>query len=324
MSTVPEDYDLTRCSHSREAFGQALVELARKDPQIMVIDGDVSTSTKTDIFARAFPTRFLNVGIAEQNMVDIAAGLALAGKIPFVSTFSIFGCGRAWEQIRNTVAMDSLNVKLVMTHAGLSLGGDGATHQSLEDIALMRTIPNMSVFVPADAVETRALIHHAVAHHGPMYIRLSRRRTVVVNDEGNYSFTPRDYPVLVDGDDLTICAQGCMIREALIAASALRKKGISARLLNLHTVKPVARIPILKAARETGRIVSVEEHSVLGGTGSAIAEVLIEELPTPMRMVGVRDSFGRSGQVDELYGLLGISSQYIIKAAEDLISTSRR
>ncbi|MDD1667069.1 MAG: transketolase family protein [Methanomicrobiales archaeon] len=315
--------DLTRCTHTREAFGKALVEEAGRNRDIVVIDGDVSSSTKTDIFARAFPDRFINVGIAEQNMVDIAAGLALSGKIPFVSTFSIFGCGRAWEQIRNTVCLDNLNVKLVMTHAGLSLGGDGATHQGLEDIALMRAIPNMEVIVPADDPEVRSVIRYAVERDGPVYIRLSRRRTLLLFGD-DYAYDHGEYPVVAEGDDVALFASGCMIREALIAAGELAKEGISARVLDMHTVKPLARECVLRNARETGRVVSVEEHSVHGGAGSAIAELLAEEYPVPMRLVGVRDRFGRSGSVDGLYELLGLSSRHIAAAVRNLIKAKER
>jgi transketolase len=316
--------DLNRCSHTREAYGNALVDEAGRNREIVVIDGDVAGSTKTDIFARAFPDRFINVGIAEQNMVDIAAGLALAGKIPFVSTFSIFGCGRAWEQIRNTVCLDNLNVKLVMTHAGLSLGGDGATHQSLEDIAVMRAIPNMQVIVPADAPEVRSVVRYAVGHRGPVYIRLSRRRTLLLSGEAVSPYIPGEYPVVAEGSDVAIFANGCMIREALVAAGELAAEGISARVLNMHTVKPLARECILRNARETGRVVSVEEHSVHGGAGSAIAELLVEEYPVPMRLVGTRDRFGRSGSVDELYQLLGLSSRHIAGAVRNLMMTEKR
>ncbi|HTY51914.1 MAG TPA: transketolase family protein [Methanomicrobiales archaeon] len=315
-------YDLDRCTHTREAYGDALIGEAKRNRDIVVIDGDVSNSTKTDRFAREFPDRFINVGIAEQNMVNIAAGLAHSGKIPFVSTFPVFGCGRAWEQIRNTVALDSLNVKLVMTHAGLSLGGDGATHQGLEDIAIMRVIPNMEVIVPADGAEVKAVIRHTVANRGPVYIRLSRRRSIVLFDD-DYRYDPREYPVIRDGDDVAVFASGCMIREALIAAESLAKAGISARVIDMHTVKPLPRDCVLAHARETGRVVSVEEHNVLGGAGSALAELLAEEYPAPMRLVGVRDRFGRSGQVDALFDLLGISSRYISEAVQILIRTER-
>jgi transketolase len=316
-------YDLSRCTHSRDAYGEALIELAKRNRDIVVVDGDVSNSTKTDRFAREFPERFINVGIAEQNMVNIAAGLARCGKIPFVSTFPIFGCGRAWEQIRNTVALDSLNVKLVMTHAGLSLGGDGATHQSLEDIAVMRVIPNLQVIVPADGPEVHSVIGYAVEHTGPVYIRLSRRRTMVLFDDG-YTYEQGEYPVIREGDDIAIFASGCMIREALIASEQLGKEGTSSRVINMHTVKPLARDCILRNARETGRVVSVEEHNVCGGAGSALAELLGEEYPVPMRRVGVHDSFGRSGPVDALFDLLGISSRYISEAVHTLIRTERR
>ena len=312
--------DSLRCEHTRDAYGETLVELGKKDPRIVVLDADTSLSTKTDGFARAFPERFFNVGIAEQNMVNIAAGLARGGKIPFVSTFSMFGCGRAWEQIRNTVALDGLNVKLVMTHAGFSLGGDGSTHQSLEDVAIMRVIPRMHVIIPADVPETRAVVRYAAGYRGPVYIRLSRRRTLVVNPEEYGVFRPDLYPVLREGHDVTLLTNGCMIRESLMAASALEKEGISTRVVNMHTVKPLAGPEIVRAARETGRIVTVEEHSVIGGIGSAVAEFLAERYPVPMRLIGVHDSFGGSGLVEELYRQYGISQDAIARSVRDMIS----
>lgn len=311
--------DLSRCSHSRDAYGAALVEVGEGNPDVVVLDSDLSSSTKTVHFARRFPDRFFDMGIAEQNLIDVAAGLALSGKIPFVSTFAIFGCGRAWEQIRNTVALDNLTVNLVMTHAGLSLGGDGATHQSLEDLALMRVIPNMRVMVPADSTETREMVRFASREPGPKYIRLSRRRTLDLFSEEEYRYDPLSYPVLAEGDDVTICACGCMIREALLACRDLEREGISARVIDVHTVKPLAREAILREARRTGRIVTVEEHSVHGGMGGAVAELLAEGYPVPMRMVGVRDQFGGSGKVEELYACLGLDAGFIARTVQDLV-----
>lgn len=316
-------YDLSICEHNREAYGDTLVELGEENENVVVLDADVSNSTKTDKFAKRFAKRFINVGIAEQNLMDIAAGLALSGKIPFVSTFSIFGCGRAWEQIRNTIALDNLNVNIVLTHAGLSLGGDGATHQMLEDIALMRVIPNMRVIVPADTTETRAVIRFVATHDGPVYVRLSRRRTVVLFDENDYIFNPNDYITLVDGSDVAIFTMGCMIRESLKACYELKKEGISAKVVNMHTMKPVAKKTILEIAKEIGAIVSVEEHNVIGGLGSAIAEVLIENYSIPMKIIGVNDTFGCSGNVDELYAKYGLTSKNIVKSVKELLEMKR-
>lgn len=316
--------DLSRCSHSRDAYGEALVEVGEGNPAVVVLDSDLSASTKTSRFARRFPGRFFDLGIAEQNLIDVAAGLALSGKIPFVSTFAIFGCGRAWEQIRNTVALDSLTVNLVMTHAGLSLGGDGATHQSLEDLALMRVIPNMRVMVPADSTETREMVRFAAREPGPKYIRLSRRRTLDVFTEGEYRYDAASYPVLADGTDVTLCTCGCMVRESLLARRLLGEKGISARVIDVHTVKPLAREAVLREARRTGCIVSVEEHSVHGGLGSALAELLAEEYPVPLKRIGVQDQFGGSGRVDELYAHFGLDAASIARTVQDLVEKRRR
>lgn len=312
-------YNFLHCSHSREAYGNALVELGEHMPDLVVLDSDLSGSTKTAKFAKKFPERFLDIGIAEQNLIDIAAGLSLSGKIPFVSTFAIFGCGRAWEQIRNTLALDNLTVNMVMTHAGLSLGGDGATHQSLEDIAIMRVIPNMQVIVPADSVETREVIRYAAETQGPKYIRLSRRRTLDIFQEGDYHFDPQNYPVIEDGSDVTIFSNGCMIRESLKACQTLKKQGISAKVINLHTIKPLSKEIIISEAENTGAIVTVEEHNVIGGLGSAVAEVLSQNRPVPMRIIGVNDRFGGSGHVEELYRELDLTPEHIIRAVHEVI-----
>jgi len=312
-------YDLSDCSHCREAYGDVLAELGESNPRIVVLDSDLSGSTKTASFAKKFPDRFFDVGIAEQNLMDVAAGLSLCGKIPFVSTFAIFGTGRGWEQIRNTIAFDNLHVNLVFTHAGLSLGGDGATHQSLEDIALMRVIPGMQVIVPADCVETRSVIRYAADTPGPKYIRISRRRTLNVFSEKEYSFDLMNYPVLEEGTDVALFANGCMIREALKACYALRRESISAKVINAHTVKPLPKDVIVDAARQTGAIVTVEEHSIIGGLGSAIAEVVSEEYPVPVKRVGSKDRFAGSGSTDDLYMKLGINSDAIVHAVRTLV-----
>jgi transketolase len=313
-------YDFSKCSHSREAYADALIELGEIHPDIVVLDSDLSGSTKTKKFANRFPDRFFDIGIAEQNMINVAAGLSLSGKIPFVSTFAIFGCGRAWEQIRNTLALDNLTVNLVFTHAGLSLGGDGASHQSLEDVAIMRVIPNMQVIVPADSTETKEVIRYAVDNKGPKYIRLSRRRTLDIFEKGQYKYNPEWYPTLEDGSDVTIFTNGCMIRPSLQACYELRKQNISASVINLHTIKPVSRESIIKEARKTGCVVTVEEHHIIGGLGSAVAEILSQYSPLPMKFVGVQDMFGGSGHVDELYTKLGLTTENIVKAAKDVIT----
>jgi len=307
-------YDFSRCSHTRDAYGNALVEAGRNHKEVVVLDSDLSGSTKTAKFAKEYPDRFFDIGIAEQNLIDIAAGLSLCGKIPFVSTFAIFGCGRGWEQIRNTLALDRLNVNLVMTHAGLSLGGDGATHQGLEDIAIMRVIPNLQVIVPADSVETAEVIRYAAETKGPKYIRLSRRRTLDVFEKGAYRYDPKNYPVLEDGSDATIFTNGCMIRESLKACYDLKGQGISAKVIDLHTIKPLARDVVLKEAKETGAIVTVEEHNVMGGLGSAVAEMLVQARPVPMQIVGVNDRFGGSGSSDDLFRELCLTPERIAQA----------
>ncbi|MFA6362442.1 transketolase family protein [Methanoregula sp.] len=312
-------YNFSKCSHTRDAYGNALVALGEKEPRLVVLDSDLSGSTKTDKFAKKFPERFIDIGIAEQNLIDIAAGLSLSGKIPFVSTFAIFGCGRAWEQIRNTLALDNLTVNLVMTHAGLSLGGDGATHQSLEDIAIMRVIPNMQVIVPADSVETEEVIRYAAENKGPKYIRLSRQSTLDVFRRGEYQFDPSQYPVIEEGSDVTIFTNGCMIRESLKACYALKKEGISIKVINLHTIKPISKKIVIDEAKKSGGIVTVEEHNVIGGLGSAVAEILSQYRPVPMRIIGVNDRFGGSGKVEELYRELDLTPEHIIKAVHEVM-----
>jgi transketolase len=293
--------------------------MGEKYHNIVVLDSDLSRSTKTIKFAKKFSERFIDIGIAEQNLIDIAAGLSLSGKIPFVSSFAIFGCGRAWEQIRNTVALDNLTVNLVMTHAGLSVGGDGATHQSLEDIAIMRVIPNMQVIVPADSVETEEVIKYAAETKGPKYIRLSRRRTLDIFRKGEYRFDLSQYPVIEDGSDVTIFTNGCMIRESLKACYTLKEQGISTKVINLHTIKPMAKKVVADEAKKTGGIVTVEEHSVIGGLGSAVAEILSQQRPVPMRIIGVNDRFGGSGRVDELYRELDLTPGHIVKAVYEVM-----
>ena len=318
-----DTYDLSKCEHTREAYGKTLVELGEENENIVVLDADLSNSTKTIFFAERFPNRFINVGIAEQNMMDVAAGLALCGKIVFVSTYAMFGCGRGWEQIRNGIAVDNLNVNIVLTHAGLSLGRDGSSHQMFEDFALMRVIPNMRVIVPADVVETRAAIRFVAKEEGPSYIRLSRRSSLVIFDEKDYVYSPDDYPILVEGTDVTIFTMGSMILNTLKACVELKKAGISTKVVNVHTIKPLAKQTIINCAKETGAVLSVEDHNTMAGLGSAIAEVLIENYPVPMKMIGIRDMFGQSGTVEELHAKYGLSPEHIVGSVKELLKLKR-
>ncbi|WP_346353442.1 transketolase family protein [Azotosporobacter soli] len=304
---------------TREAYGDSLKELGDKNQAVVVLDADLSKSTKTVVFAKAHPDRFINVGIAEQNMMGIAAGLAASGKIPFVSTFAMFATGRAFEQVRNSICYPKLNVKVAATHAGLTVGEDGASHQSIEDISLMRSLPNMTVIVPADAEETRQAVEFAAKHNGPVYLRLGRMAVPDVVGEG-YQFAHGKALQLADGKDVTLAATGIMVSAALEAAKTLAEEGISARVLNIHTIKPIDRDAIAKAAKETGALVSCEEHSVIGGLGSAVAEVLAETTPAPMERVGVKDTFGESGTPGDLLVKYGLTANDIVAAAKKAIS----
>lgn len=304
---------------TRDAYGEALVELGHKNDQVVVLDADLSKSTKTHGFSQAFPDRFFNMGIAEQNLLGTAAGLATAGKIPFASTFAMFATGRGFEIIRNSICYPKLNVKVCATHAGLTVGEDGASHQSVEDIALMRSIPNMTVIVPADGVETKAVIHAIADYQGPVYVRLGRLAVPTVNDEANYEFQLGKGKVLRDGKDLTIVATGIMVAEALEAAKVLaEEKGIDARVINIHTIKPLDTELIIAAAKETGAILTAEEHNIIGGLGSAVAEAVVEHAPVPMFRLGVKDTFGESGKPQELMEKYGLTAKDIVQAAEGL------
>lgn len=308
---------------TRDAYGKALVELGRENPNIVVLDADLSVSTKTSLFAKEFPDRFFDMGVAEQDMVGTAAGLAAAGKIVFASTFAVFGSGRAWDQVRMTVAYTRLNVKIVVTHAGITTGEDGASHQANEDIAIMRALPNLTVLVPADAAETEKAIKAAAKFYGPMYIRLSRPKTPIVTENFNYEFKIGKGVVLREGKDLTIFACGLMVATSLDAAEALEKEGVSARVVNLHTIKPLDKELIVSCAQETGAVVTVEEHSILGGLGGAVAEVLVENCSVPMVRVGLKDIFGESGTPDELLVKYGLTSENIIKAAKAVLGRKK-
>ncbi len=303
---------------TRDAYGEILAELGTANKDIVVLDADLSGSTKTAVFARKFPERFFNMGIAEANMVGTAAGLAAAGKIPFVSTFAIFAAGRAWEQIRQSVAYPKANVKIVPTHGGITVGEDGGSHQSVEDIAIMRAIPNMTVIVPADAIETRGAIAAAAAHKGPFYIRLGRNKVPAVFDEG-HDFVLGKGSELASGNSITFITTGIMTSQALRAAALLGKEGISARVVHIGTIKPLDQEIVVKAARETGAIVTAEEHSVIGGLGSAVAEVLSEHHPVPMKRVGIHDRFGTSGKAEELIKYFGLTPDDLVEAAREIL-----
>ncbi|GMB01724.1 transketolase family protein [Pelosinus sp. IPA-1] len=307
---------------TREAYGEILKELGEKHKDIVVLDADLSKSTKTAVFKKAFPERFFNVGIAEQNLMGIGAGLAASGKIPFVSTFAMFAAGRAFEQIRNSICYPKLNVKIAATHAGLTVGEDGASHQSIEDISLMRSIPNMTVIVPADAEETRKAVAYAATYDGPVYIRLGRM-SVPDLFAADYTFELGKAVQLADGKDVTIIATGIMVATAKQAAEELAAVGISARVLNIHTIKPIDREAIIKAASDTGAIVTCEEHSVIGGLGSAVAEVVVENNPVPMERVGVMDTFGESGTPSSLLVKYHLTAEDIVAAAKKAVSRKK-
>ena len=300
---------------TREAYGKTLVELGA-DHDFVVLDADLAEATKTCYFAKAYPNRFFDCGIAEGNMVGIAAGLAAAGKTVVASSFAMFAAGRAFEQIRNSVAYPHLNVKICATHAGITVGEDGATHQCLEDLALMRSIPGMTVINPADAVEAAAALKYAIETDGPFYIRFGRYAVPVVHDPATYRFEPGKGDVLMDGSDVTIVTTGMMAETAIQAAVVMDIRGLSTRIINIHTVKPLDRAIIKKAAAETGAIVVLEEHNIIGGLGSAVAECVAETCPCPVLRVGVQDTFGRSGKVPPLLELYGLNAETVVTKIE--------
>lgn len=304
---------------TREAYGNALAAVGAKNKNIVVLDADLSKSTKTNVFKEQFPDRFFNVGIAEQNLISVGAGLAAAGKIPFVSSFAMFATGRAFEQIRNAVCYPKLNVKVCATHAGITVGEDGATHQSLEDIACMRVLPNMTVVVPADEAETTSVIEWAANYQGPVYVRLGRAGVDDTTPAG-YHFVPGKSQTLVEGSDLTIIACGALVGPAVEGAKELAQAGISARVINMASIKPIDKDAIVKAAQETGAILTAEEHNVVGGLGSAVAEVVVQEAPVPMAFVGVQDSFGESGTPKELMAKYSLTAKDIVAAAKKLVT----
>ena len=304
---------------TRDAYGLALVELGKENENIVVLDADLSKSTKTCNFKDAYPERFFNMGIAEQNLMGVAAGLAAAGKVPFASSFAVFATGRAYDQIRNSIAYPKLNVKIAATHAGLTVGEDGGSHQMLEDIALMRALPNMTVIVPADSVEAAAAVKAAAEYKGPVYIRLGRSKVETIFDE-NYKFRIGKGTVVKEGTDVTLFACGIMVETALKAAEILASDGINAAVVNLSTIKPLDTALIVKMAEETKAAVTCEEHTILGGLGSAVAEVLVENCPIPMERVGVEDKFGQSGLPDELLKAYGLTAEKIAEKAKAAIA----
>lgn len=303
---------------TREAYGKALVEFADKYDYV-VLDADLAEATKTVMFKKAYPDRFFDCGIAEGNMISVAAGLAAAGKVAFASSFAMFAAGRAFEQVRNSVGYPHLNVKIGATHAGITVGEDGATHQCLEDIAIMRTIPGMTIVNPADAVEARAAVEAAITSYGPFYMRFGRYAVPVINDRPDYKFELGKGVLLRDGGDVTIVATGLMVSMALEAAETLSAAGIDARVINIHTIKPIDRDILIKAAKETGAIVTAEEHNIIGGLGSAVSEVVCEECPVPVIRVGVNDTFGRSGKVPHLLEMYGLTPANIVEQAKKAI-----
>jgi len=298
--------------YQRDVYGQSLVELGKLNKDIVVLDADLSSSTRTGLFAKEFPERFFNFGVAEQNMIASAAGFAASGKIVFASTFAIFATGRAWDQVRNSVCYSNLDVKIVATHAGVSVGPDGASHQALEDIALMRVIPNIKIIVPCDGPQTREAVIAAANNKGPFYVRLGRPKIPTIENKGEFKLGKAQ--VLTEGNDVTVAACGIMVAEALVAVNELAKKGIKARLINVHTIRPLDAEVILKAAKETKAIVVCEEHSVIGGLASSIDEIVAENCPVKVVRVGVRNKFGQSGEPASLLKEYNLTSADIEKA----------
>ncbi|MGN0641667.1 MAG: transketolase family protein [Huintestinicola sp.] len=308
---------------TRESYGEALAELSEVFPDLIVLDADLAAATKTGIFKKACPERFFDCGIAEANMMGVAAGIASTGKKVFASSFAMFAAGRAFEIVRNSIGYPHLNVKIGATHAGISVGEDGATHQCNEDIALMRTIPGMTIINPADDVEAKAAVRAALEFEGPVYMRFGRLAVPVFNDKDTYKFELGKGIQLKDGSDVTIIATGLMVNEAMNAAEALAAEGISARVINIHTIKPIDRDIIIKAAKETGVIVTAEEHSVIGGLGSAVAEVVTECCPVPVIKVGVNDVFGHSGPAVDLLKEFGLSAENIAEKVKEALKLKK-
>lgn len=308
--------DLDNKIATRESFGKALVELGKENENVVVLTADLAGATKTSLFEKEFPDRFINVGIAEQNMIGISAGLATTGKIPFASTFAMFAAGRAYDQIRNSVAYPKLNAKICGTHAGVTVGEDGATHQMLEDLSLMRSIPNMTVLCTSDDVQTRWAIKEMAKIDGPVYIRLARVATPVIYDE-NQKFEIGKMVQIGDGTDATVFATGVEVAEALKAKEELEKENINIRVVDVHTIKPIDREMIIKCARETKKLITIEDHSIIGGLGTAVCEVLSEEYPTKVVRMGMQDRFGKSGKAEQLLKYFKLDSEAIIEKVKE-------
>ncbi len=306
-------------SATRDAYGKALVELGAVNDKVVVLDADLAEATKTIMFKKAYPDRFFDTGIAESNMMSLAGGLSTTGFTVFASSFAMFAAGRAFEQIRNTIGYPHLNVKIGATHAGISVGEDGASHQCCEDIALMRTIPGMVIINPADDVEARAAVFAAAEYEGPVYLRFGRLAVPRVNDPDSYSFEIGKAVTLAQGTDVTIIATGLMVNEALIAKDILANENISVKVIDMHTIKPIDREAVISAAAETGAIVTAEEHSVIGGLGGAVAETVCETIPVPVVRVGVEDTYGRSGPAVEMLHIYGLDADNIVKKAKQAI-----
>ncbi len=305
---------------TRQSYGEALVELGKAHDNVYVLDADLAAATKTDIFKKAYPERHIDCGIQESNMIGVAAGLASTGKVPYASSFAMFATGRAYEQVRNSVGYPHLNVKIGATHAGISVGEDGASHQCIEDIALMRSIPGMIVINPADDTEAKAAVFAAYEHEGPVYMRFGRLAVPVINDPKTYKFEIGKGIVLKEGKDLSLIATGLEVSESLKAAEMLEADGVSVEVINIHTIKPIDKDLILKTAKKTGKVVTVEEHSVIGGLGSAVAEVLSEECPTKMKRIGVFDTFGESGPAKELLHKYELDAEGIYKQVKAFLA----
>lgn len=309
---------------TRESYGEALTELAEKYPNLVVLDADLAAATKTGIFKKKYPERFFDCGIAEANMMGVAGGLSTCGFIPFASTFAMFAAGRAFEIVRNTIGYPHLNVKIGATHAGISVGEDGATHQCNEDIALMRTIPGMTIINPADDVEARQAVESAILHDGPVYMRFGRLAVPVINDKDTYKFELGKGVTLKEGNDVTIIATGLMVNESLIACDMLKADGINARVVNIHTIKPIDKDLICKCAQDTGLIITAEEHSIIGGLGSAVSEVVTENCPVPVVKIGVNDVFGHSGPAVDLLKEFGLSAENIYNTTKSAIEKFKK
>ena len=304
---------------TRESYGNALVELGKKYDNVVVLDADLAAATKTGVFKKAFPERHFDCGIAECNMVDVAAGLSTMGLVPFASSFAMFAAGRAFEQIRNTLGYPHNNVKIGATHGGISVGEDGASHQCCEDFALMRSIPGMVVINPSDDVEAKAAVESAYHYQGPVYMRFGRLAVPVINDTPDYKFELGKGVTLRDGDDITIIATGLLVAEAVMAADALKDAGIHARVINIHTIKPLDKELVIKAAKETGRIITAEEHNIIGGLGEAVCSAVCDECPVPVTRIGVNDEFGHSGPAVELLKQFGLSAEHIADVAKKVL-----